>query len=176
DFETTGVAINNFSSRTYPIELGYILTDDHLNIIDSKDILIRWDWMNDFDNWPLDMQDAYKIHRIELADVKMNGKNIESVVGYISNSLKKAKTDLRPTIISDNAYFETYNLHKIYNHSKKKFPFHYTSWDINILCKSTNVEKTKEHSHRALDDAADMYTRVVRSLEKIGYFDTLRKR
>lgn len=178
DFETTGIKVDNFDSTTYPIELGYILTDEYLNLVDSNNFYIQWDWMNSMSMWlehpDRDVLKAYEIHRIELEDIKRTGYIVNKCCEMITSSINKLpRFSLKPTIISDNAYFETFLFYKLFNNSKISFPFHYTSWDINLLVKAADIKNVKEKSHSAIDDVSNMYIKTIRALEKIGYFDML---
>lgn len=158
DFETTGIKVDNFDSTTYPIELGYILTDEYLNLVDSNNFYIQWDWMNSMSMW------------LEHPDRDVLNKCCEMITSSIN---KLPRFSLKPTIISDNAYFETFLFYKLFNNSKISFPFHYTSWDINLLVKAADIKNVKEKSHSAIDDVSNMYIKTIRALEKIGYFDML---
>ena len=180
DVETTGITANGDGNDDYPIELAMILTDENLVFKDYLQAFINWPWINyyNFIDWPSVYRDAYHIHKIELQTIKQFGFSPESIVAKIRNLLThniSADNNNRPTLVSDNAYFDTLMLHKLFNESSQanKFLelFHYTSWDINILYKAAGVEKASEHNHNALGDAANMWHRTLRSLEKIKYFD-----
>lgn len=81
----------------------------------------------------------------------------------------------RPTLVSDNAYFDTLMMHKLFNESTNPSQFddvfHYCLWDINMLCRSAGIKKTVDHNHDALSDASNMYQRTLRALQKINYFE-----
>ena len=170
DFETTGVKTDSFSNGSLPIEIGCIFTDHNLVIKDTYERFIWWDDFDKINMWSenSDFYEAYKIHNIEFKTIKKYGVYPHKIAEELVAKIYDKDTF---TIVSDNAYFETFFLHKIFNYSYLKFPFHYTSWDINLLLKVAGTNKIKNHKHRALDDAANMYHRTLRSLEKLNYFE-----
>lgn len=173
DFETTGIEVNDFDSDTYPIEIGCIFTDHNLMIKDTYEEFIKWEYFNNLNHWPSNnMKEAYNIHKIEIQDIIKNGRHPSTVVHEIVRKITSNFGLNTVTIVSDNAYFETYCMHKLFNHSDYFFGdyFHYTSWDINLLLKTVGVERLEDHSHRAFDDAASMYHQTLRALQKLDYF------
>jgi len=174
DFETTGVEVNDYDSDTYPIEIGCIFTDHNLMIKDTYEDFIKWEYFSNFCYWPEgNMKKAYNIHKIEIQDIIKNGGYPSTIVYEIVKKITSNFGTKTVTIVSDNAYFETYCMHKLFNHSDYVFwdYFHYTSWDINLLLKVLGIERIEAHNHRALDDAASMYHQTLRALQKINYFD-----
>lgn len=176
DFETTGIEVYDYDSDTYPIEIGCIFTDHNLMIKDTYKSLIKW---NEFvcsgnNDWPEgDMKEAYNIHKIDYGEVVSNGEYPKSIVSLMISKIVDNFGKKKVTIVSDNAYFETYCMAKLFKQSEYDFRrfFHYTSWDINLLLKAVGIERIEEHNHRALDDAASMYHQTLRALQKINYFD-----
>jgi len=170
DFETTGIAANGLEGDDLPIELGMILTDENLIFKDSYHTFISWDWMDKYDKWPDQYQEAYNIHKIDISRIKRNKKDIIDIIFDIKSFTNKNL----PTLVSDNAYFDTLMMHKLFNESGNPHEFykifHYTTWDINILYKAAGVKKVIEHNHDALGDASNMWHRTLRSLQKINYF------
>lgn len=171
DFESTGVNVRGNKDDDIPIEVALVICDDKLIIKNIYNSLIKWNWMESYDKWPEIYNDAYKIHKIKLNTIKENGKTIDKVCSNINQLLKNyTNNQYKPTLISDNAYFDTFMMYKLFA-EHNVFPFHYTTWDTNTLVKAAGVRKAKEHPHNALDDAMNMYHRTLRSLEKINYFD-----
>jgi len=177
DFETTGIKANGLTTDDTPIELGMILTDENLIFKDRFQTYIKWPWMENFTQWPLQYRESYNIHNINIDTIKKYGNSPQEIIDSIKIFLNTTinKTQYNPTLVSDNAYFDTLMMHKLFNVSGDPQDFynvfHYTTWDINILYKSANVEKISEHSHDALGDAANMWHRTLRSLQKINYFN-----
>jgi len=173
DFETTGVNARGEPKDDKPIQLGMILTDDKLVIQNIYQTYIAWSWMYEYSKWPYDFKNAYNIHKIELETLQQHGNTPAFIVDMIDVFLPKEKSQYKPTLVSDNAYFDTLMMHKLYNVTDKDFydVFHYTTWDINMLYTSLGIKKASEHTHDALADAANMYHRTLRALEKIKYFD-----
>jgi|SRR6056297_332625 len=176
DFETTGINANGLENDDVPIELGMILTDENLIFKDYFHAYIKWDWMSNLDCWPEKYYEAFKVHKIDIETIKKFGKLSEIIIVEIKEFLNKNIKDSKkkPTLVSDNAYFDTLMMHRIFNDADlaKEFynTFHYTTWDINILYKAAGVEKATDHNHDALGDAANMWHRTLRSLQKINYF------
>jgi len=170
DFESTGINVSCMTPD-YPIEIGMVFCDDKLLIKDLFQSYIYWPWMDKCNEWPPAYSEAYKIHKIELDHVIKNGIYSEELTKKISQLISKnCKNDkMKPTLVSDNAYFDTFMMHQLYD-QPNDFPFHYTTWDINILCVPLGIKKAKAHTHSALEDAISMHHRTVRALEKIGYF------
>ncbi len=171
DFETTGINPSDF-----PIEIGMVFCDEHLLIKDLYSSYIAWTEMRDWDEWPDNYLNAYNIHKINLRVLKQQGELANECVKQIVEKVDKNCSNIdkmKPTLVSDNAYFDTVFMKKLFEYSDYNFNdyFHYTTWDINMLYVPTNTKKAKSHTHRALDDAANMYHRTLRALEKIKYFD-----
>lgn len=175
DFETTGVNVNSFEYGDSPIEIGIVLTDEQLMIKDIYQSYIQWEKFKNWEHWPEDYQKAYEVHGIDLKKLKGMGGTPQEVVNELKllllNHQKNPKDKF--TLVSDNAYFDTFMMHQLFNQADEDFGtfFHYTTWDINILCKATNTKKSKQHDHSALGDASNMHQRTLRCLEKINYFD-----
>jgi hypothetical protein len=174
DFETTGINARGEPKDDKPIQLGMILTNDKLIIQKSYQTYIKWDWMDYYDVWSGDYINAYKIHGIPLHYLKYEGRSPSEIISDISFFLpSQNNSQYKPTLVSDNAYFDTLMMHKLFNVSNDDFYdyFHYTTWDINMLYTSLGIKKASEHTHDALSDAANMYHRTLRALEKINYFN-----
>ena len=176
DFETTGINANGLEDDDVPIELGMILTDENLMFKDCFQSFIYLDWLFNYNEWPKKYKEAYNIHKIDIETIKEYGKNEADVVISIKKFLSKniRNSNNLPTLVSDNAYFDTLMMHKLFNNTNSASDFyktfHYTTWDINMLYKAANTKRVAEHTHDALGDAANMWHRTLRSLEKINYF------
>jgi hypothetical protein len=181
DFEATGINANGINANgtiddDFPIEIGMILTDENLIFKDHYHSFIQWDWMNENNKWPDKYKKAYNIHKIDIETIKQYGLSPINVFKDIKKFINKNIKDCnnKPTLVSDNAYYDTLMMHKIVNcicPSDFYDIFHYTTWDINILYKAAGIEKVSEHNHDALGDAANMWHRTLRSLQKINYFE-----
>jgi len=177
DFETTGIKANGLESDDLPIELGMVLTDENLILKDNFQTYITWPWMDSHIEWPPPYQNAYEIHKIDINTIKKNGEPIDHTIFSIKNFINKNIKDSEklPTLVSDNAYFDTLMMHKLFNESGSPYEFyktfHYTTWDINMLYKAAGIKKASEYNHDALGDAANMWHRTLRSLQKINYFE-----
>src|SRR6056297_1558717 len=147
DFETTGINANG-QDDDLPIELGIILTDENLLFKDHYQTYIKWEWMSQHEKWPERYLDAYKVHNIELETIKKFGKLSEIIIVEIEEFLNKNIKDTKKqktTLVSDNAYFDTLMMHKVFNNAlcAHEFynTFHYTTWDINMLYTAAGVKK-----------------------------------
>jgi oligoribonuclease (3'-5' exoribonuclease) len=178
DYETTGL---NFDSKDlnktdFPIEVGCILTNSDLTILDTyQSLILSQEVYNKIAKadgaWPTEYYTAYQVHKIETTELLQYGKYMKDVVIDLTNFVDKNKSDIRTRtiIVSDNAQFE-YNLTKfLYDVSGKKFPFHYTAWDTSMLLEATGVRDPKP-VHRAFGDTSLVYQAVIRAMEKINGF------
>jgi len=170
DFETTGIRTSCDDDPDYPIEIGMVFCDDKLLIKDLFQSYILWPWMEQLDKWPSAYDDAYAIHKINLNKIVEYGLKPEELTKDMNILIdKNCNKNRKPTLVSDNAYFDTFMMHRLYNRHGD-FPFHYTTWDINILYVPLGVKKPRTHTHSALEDALNMHHRTIRALEKINYF------
>jgi len=169
DFESTGVNVRGDVYDDFPIEIGMVLCDKNLIIKDIYQSYIIWNELRDLKEWNKEHQDAYKIHKISIDKIQTLGQHPSNVCNDIYILLKTYYSNKsNPILISDNAYFDTFMMHKLFRNNS--FPFHYTTWDINLLQISTNTKKVCKHDHTALGDSMNMYHRTLRALEKINYF------
>lgn len=162
DFETTGLKIYN--KIDFPIEIGIIICDINLNLLDTYTKLIHPDnyiWSKD---WSEGQKEAYNIHQISYDEWKLNSKSYNDIKNDIINLSKKysfTENDKykKPILMSDNAFFDTTCLRFILpNHLNY---FHYATWDTNILLeRSVGDPKPK---HRALEDCGLLYKQLIKA-------------
>jgi len=174
DFETTGI-----SNESFPIEVGCIWTDYKFNVLNTYESLVKWTALADNslakNCWINEELSAFKIHNISYEHYKFFSLPVKDVVNKIkminSNILEKYK---RIILISDNAKFESFHMQKMYDSVTEKWDFHYCTWDTNLLLEGCGVGDPKP-AHRAFADAALLHTNIVRSLERIGYYSSIKE-
>ena len=177
DFETTGVNVfHTGETRDIPIEIGLIVTDPKLNILETYESFItpKSNYFNQ-DDWIGDQIYAYNVHKINYTDW------INRSIGYQvcrdelikladkyttinPNRLKQVK----PIIISDNAVFETACIRQIFgdDYDYRDF-FHYSTWDSNILLENTVGDPIPVH--RALRDCGVLHRNLVRAFDRLNW-------
>lgn len=173
DFETTGITTTgDIEIDSLPISVVMLMTDEYLIIEDICEVpLIKWPSFAKQTDWTKEQHKAFQVHKIPFDDIIDYGVSpanaINKIISFVPNNLK-----MKPTLVSDNAYFDTLMLNHLFNFEDKRITdyFHYTTWDINMLYKAAGVEKVIEHKHTAMSDVCNMYHRTLRALEKIRYF------
>lgn len=156
DFETTGVG-----EHDYPIEVGLVITDHELNALDNYTALIQ---MGDFQHgyggtrkeWYYHHQEAYKVHGIEVQQVKDDGLDAFLVLREISSLIDGDYTHI---LVSDNAAFEQRMMKKLFAYvTPDNYPFHHSTWDVSLLAEICGVASMlKNKPHRAWEDANLMH-------------------
>ena len=185
DFETTGVN----PDIDYPIELGGLITDSELNIIDTYNELIIPDlktiqeWfikVNHRDEWAPSFKSAYEVHKIDYLELTNEAITYSEAVHKLNRKLGLIKQETkakRVIIVSDNAQFEYNFMIKLYSIgdndliAEGKWPFHYSSWDTSLILEYLVPEIGDAIPvHRAFQDATRLYRQLVRAFEKLNYF------
>jgi len=184
DFETTGVD----PDVHYPIELGGLLIDNCLNIIDVYHALIKvpkdaWDlFYREHDHkytvvksdWIEPHDSAYSIHGITVQELMQFGKEPIDVCSELLSFLNRYRKYGRVIITSDNAQFEFNFMKKLFKMANMldQWPFHYSAWDTNLdLCLFAPDIGDAIPVHRALPDAFRLYRQLVRYAERIKFFE-----
>jgi DNA polymerase III alpha subunit (gram-positive type) len=169
DFETTGVD----PEKDFPIEVGCIFTDQDFNIIDSLDILLKpYEnnlWFTLDAGWKEEYIPAYNIHKITPPEILNRGISFSDAAIQIIKKVSDIKNkigdaNLKPILLSDNAYFEMAFMKKLFKlgNFEDKFPFHYCAYDTNLsLCVFSNIVDPK-CVHRAMNDVALLYKNILK--------------
>lgn len=174
DTETTGIEESDI-----PIELGMLFIDEDFDLIDAISTLVKLPELEEFKHipkiennelrglWNLHAVRAMEVHGITYDDVEKNGVSATVAVKMIRESINRfAKQDDRIILVSDNGWFDTHHLKKIYEAAFGKavqFPFHYTTYDTNLLFGAHGVKDPKP-VHRALPDAMLLYNALLKAL------------
>lgn len=174
DFETTGLDYQN----DFPIEVGFIVVDHKLNLLDTYQSLIVWPelemkYKKDF-NWEEKYTPAYNVHKIEPADMIRFGKKVYSVKNEIIKYAENYSiNNHKPILISDCANFE-------FNFLNKILPvcdyFHYAVWDTNLLLENTKTAHDPVPAHRALADCGLLYRQLIQAYAENNWLEDDTKR
>ena len=181
DFETTGVP----AEAHYPIQVGMIVTDSMFQVVGTYQSMIGWDdLIKEIKEikplqWPEKYKDAEQYHKISVIRYNMEGNENPNyvVVHTIQDILNKILQnyhieDFRIILISDNIQFEWQLLRRMFREADSApWPFHYCGWDTSLLLNTVGVGDPENPPHDALMDASGMHLAVVRSLEKLGFYE-----
>lgn len=180
DFETTGLAPTN----NYPIEIGLIITDSKLTILDKFESLIFWQGLVDkhvivgANSWLEKYVPAFEVHKISFQEEYLRCSilncSVKNIISNISSMAAKytINNKNKPVIISDNSIFEFGYLQKMFNFAGDDFfnHFHYSVWDTNLLLNNCKTAKDPKPVHRAFDDVALLYKELVKSYNELNWF------
>jgi hypothetical protein len=184
DFETTGVPAEDH----YPIQIGAIFTDHLFHVVDTYKSLVAWEDLQEEINklggvWPDRFQQAEQFHGIRAIDYVNDcdctpGEIVLQLEHKMNNILNAniVKDPARFILVSDNIQFEWQLMRKIYQRlykhlGKNEWPFHYCGWDTSLLLCTVGVGDPANMGHDALMDASEMHLQVVRSLDRLGFFE-----
>ena len=164
DYETTGVDMDT----DLPIEVGIIVTDEHFNLIETYESLIKWpeSRMKEVD----DPFFANTVHKIHPSDIQNNGKIVNNVADDIVRLALKHTTISKPILLSDNLQFEWGFTEKLIKHlgtATNTDYFHYCGWDSSLFLEVAGVGDPKA-VHRALPDAGLLHAAILKSIGKIN--------
>lgn len=165
DFETTGLDLK----KDYPIELGGVFIDSDFNILETFESFIYWEDISrkirkENKGWPEEYLPAHAVHNIDVIDYLRHSKHSTIIAKTIESICKKLKQDKghkKPIIISDNSRFEHDFMFKIFDYNNIEFPFHFNSWDINLIFEIYKIKGKAKKTHRALADAMEVYMGLV---------------
>lgn len=170
DFETTGVDTEN----DYPIEVGCIYTDCLFSTIGMYQDLIRWDGLIELitaeNGWPDFAQRAFEIHGIKSDTYIRECKPADKVAKEIFNTNEELlKTHKKIILLSDNSYFETRFMKRLFETAGLKWNFHYCTWDSSLLLECSSIGDPVPE-HRALRDSSLLQRNIIRALQHIGTY------
>jgi len=172
DFETTGIDYD----ESLPIEVGCVFTNAKFDVLNTYESMIMWPKLSKVFRWPDWAEKAYEFHHItiqEYLEKAMPNDIVCDKIAQICRSVNFVKENRNVILISDNAAFEFNFMRRMFKQAKMEFPFHYCAWDTSLLLEITGVcdPPGKHVLHRALADASQLHKYVIRSLERVGYFD-----
>lgn len=171
DYETTGLDPN----KDYPIEIGGLLLNSKLELLDSYESMISWPGLrvrlNHKQEWPEEYATAYKYHKITPQEYLNHFRNCDDVIldlQHIFNQHTHSIPKARVILCSDNIQFEWNFTKRLFKDTSHKWPFHYCGWDTSLLLEMLGVGDPKEKPHRALADAKQLYDALIRSKDLIN--------
>lgn len=183
DYETSGVD-TCIHTKTRPIEIGCVFTDNEFNIISSYTALIKWESITTSEGWSTDPgfdgsfseAEAFRFHKIDIESIRKDGIWPYVVRDDLKRIIKHTE-GRKPVIISDAPNFEMFWTRFIFGAcNEDKFPFHYNAWSIYPTLQMFNIDVSKiSEKHSALVDARSMRDAMLMAHKQAKYFEHAKK-
>jgi hypothetical protein len=168
DTETTGIGLDDV-----PVQVGFVLTDEHLNPLGEDEFLvrpataIRENFIRDRE-WTARTADSFAVHNLSVVEVLEKGLSPSAAASRLIDHLKPHTTDKKPILVSDNPVFDERMLRTLFwqagYRSQAQWPFHYSAWSPVMLQTALGL-RAPTKPHNALADVKAMLDRTREALE-----------
>jgi len=175
DFETTGLN----PETDYPIEIGLLVLNRKLKILDTFECLIEWGELiqehENLNNWKENYQGAFKVHNISIQEYKENTSKLfwSTVVQALNGLAHKYKIDnfYKPVFVSDNSIFEFQFLKKMYSAFGLNIfdYFHFSVYDTSLLLHNCETARDPISVHRAMGDVKMLYDELRKAYKELNW-------
>lgn len=159
DVETTGLD----PETAHVIEVAILFCDRDLRVVCAVDETVYLPNNVKHDQW-----DAMRVHGIMPDELNKTGYPTFRVAQKIESAVHRAKRLTRASrvvLCSDNAQFEHRFLQKLL--AGREWPFHYATWDSNLLLEATGVGDPVP-LHRAMADVGRLHASLVEAMRRIS--------